>query len=185
MKASELRIGNYVDLINRSHHIHLPYGGIFKVGPIEFFKAKLYDADKNFAIQGSHIDADIKDLSPIPITTEWLEKFGFGEDVTNYEWRTNNGFCIDTFSDIPGFWLLSSYRENTKVQYVHQLQNLYFALTGTELTLTPSNTERAQEGELLPAEGQGKGVCRDKDRHKDGPCKYPRGTCEWCTHYGP
>lgn len=24
--------------------------------------------------------------------------------------------------------------------------------------------------------------CKDKTREKDGPCKYPIGTCEWCKN---
>jgi hypothetical protein len=39
--------------------------------------------------------------------------------------------------------------------------------------------------EPLPAAGSAKSVCRDKTRKKDGPCKYPKNSCEDCTNWLP
>jgi len=71
-----------------------------------------------------------KNFKPIPLTEEWLIKFGFEE--TDYA-----GDCYYLGSlqiDLSDFecafntnWL------DCKTQYLHQLQNLYFALTGKEL----------------------------------------------------
>lgn len=73
---------------------------------------------------------------PIPITEEWLEKLGFknhGHYYTldfragtiAYDGRLNLtlGFPPGGVSVIP------------EIKYVHQLQNLYFALAGKELHL--------------------------------------------------
>lgn len=70
--------------------------------------------------------------NPISLTEEWLIKFGFKE--TDYA-----GGCYYLGSlqiDLSDFecafktnWL------DCKVQYVHKLQNLYFALANEELTL--------------------------------------------------
>jgi hypothetical protein len=77
------------------------------------------------------------DTNPIPLTEEWLLKFGF-----DY-YKSNNSYQLDTklgFSIwgriISGF---NVYYESDEIgetfKYVHQLQNLIFALTGNELTM--------------------------------------------------
>ena len=83
-------------------------------------------------------------FNEVPLTEEWLLKFGFnkeyqkgyiGIDVYNSdfvlteplkmgEWQTNYTFQFET----------GSVRKFKEIEYVHQLQNLYFALTGEELT---------------------------------------------------
>lgn len=81
---------------------------------------------------------------PIPITEEWLLKFGF-EQYIDFGMKTGvfdliplQGFsysilkksCMIMHGDNP-----ISHRLKKEYNYVHELQNLYFALTGTELTL--------------------------------------------------
>jgi len=77
--------------------------------------------------------------SPIPLTEEWLEKFGFEKEKTlNIFWAWNldrlriskleeNDICDVTYTTIGDLYLT--------IQSVHQLQNLYFALTGQELEI--------------------------------------------------
>lgn len=55
------------------------------------------------------------EAEPILITEEWLLKFRFNND----HWATE--------------WILYKMPNPTGLKYVHQLQNLYFALTGEEL----------------------------------------------------
>ena len=81
-------------------------------------------------------------FEPIPLTEEWLLKFGFKKKMGFYEIRGKRSKlmlvkstlrinlaqqCITeiTYGDCYAFNLSS----------VHQLQNLYFALTGEELTI--------------------------------------------------
>ena len=95
-------------------------------------------------------------FEPIQLTEEWLIKFGF----TKYEWmdgcfiKTSFGdLMIQFFRDeihlfftkvsvdskgmmFDGRRFAGDKKTFTKIQYVHQLQNLYFALTGEELTIT-------------------------------------------------
>jgi hypothetical protein len=134
MKASELRIGSFVDVTNRHNRIHMPYGFIKKVGEIQFFKVRLYEYDKPFAIQPESEFIDIAELAPIPLTEEWLLKFGFVQGRNYPGWvllkDLEKGDYIDDnvlfeFFE-PGY---------DHIKYVHQLQNLYFALTGEELTI--------------------------------------------------
>ncbi len=94
-------------------------------------------------------DVPIDDIikSPIPISEEWLLKFGFK--------KRESGVCDSFyigFNPVTHDWLFDlvwlkkmmdySYEGNPfyknghhEVKYIHQLQNLYFALTQTELEL--------------------------------------------------
>ena len=75
-------------------------------------------------------------LKPIPLTEEWLIKFGF-------EKLKNNGIDYELHDCVISFeakWMWTSESKLNEVRtlipkYVHQLQNLYFALTGEELTI--------------------------------------------------
>lgn len=78
---------------------------------------------------------------PIPITPKWLKKFGFIKDRNGWNLPgkqfslTDNLFpCwIDRMlwpGGLPDF-------HQAELKHVHQLQNLYFALTGNELTTPP------------------------------------------------
>jgi len=139
MTASELRIGNLVDVINRHHTIHMPYGFVKKIGQVQFFKVHLYEYDKPFSTQPENELHDISDLSPIPLTEEWLFKFGFFRPFMPpiYEIVTSEmdkRFRIHKVDD--NAFILGRYESTSiKIQYVHQLQNLYFALTGEELEI--------------------------------------------------
>jgi hypothetical protein len=104
MKASELRIGNYV-----------------------YFEDKLLKFDFEMGWNFDYI-------KPIPLTEEWLLKFGFEKDGIYYEnahlqlskMTSKNGYdCYCTDLDFSIFM--------TELKHVHQLQNLYFALTNEEL----------------------------------------------------
>jgi hypothetical protein len=82
--------------------------------------------------------------NPILLTEEWLLKFGFKEFI-------DFGYKTGVFDKLPlsiGFSYCMNNKKvmimhekntvshwiNKKIEYVHQLQNLYFALTGEELT---------------------------------------------------
>lgn len=139
MKASELRIGNLV---------WDDYSGEMIVSSIGEETVNL--KKRGGLPEGRYI---LKTLQSIPLTEEWLVKLGF----TKYEWcsdcafiKFNNGHimlryyndkwhCTKTkvTKDSSGH-KTSGHRGIIKdglIQYVHQLQNLYFALTGNELTL--------------------------------------------------
>jgi len=89
---------------------------------------------------------------PIPLTSEWLLKLGFNGDDYYYE-KVLNSFIYPSegnsylhLSDEDGSrWsIYLSFKHSIeqsipifkyKVIFVHQLQNLYFALTGEELEM--------------------------------------------------
>jgi len=117
MKASELRIGNLV----------------MDGKDIEQVNARMIDMLVK-------IEAD---FDPIPLTEEWLLKLGFkqcGYEMLSWKHETLlPSFDLDGINwadfDEPDYQFLN-YKvgnEILRIDYVHQLQNLYFALTGEEL----------------------------------------------------
>lgn len=73
-------------------------------------------------------------IEPIPLTPEWLGKCGFNRinHVEGYSFFAKKGCCIDIYENKTLLWGHVSYA----IKYLHQLQNLYHALTGEELTIT-------------------------------------------------
>ena len=76
----------------------------------------------------------------IPLTEEWLFKLGFVVTYYGYE-HNENSFEIEKL--LNEHYILSincnEYNVGEPFKYVHQLQNLFFSLTGEELVF--SSTE--------------------------------------------
>lgn len=68
-------------------------------------------------------------IEPIHLTEELLLRLGFEHDEDYDELWTLKSFWIDKTDG--GF----IYDNHNLIQHVHQLQNIYFALTGEELKL--------------------------------------------------
>lgn len=72
---------------------------------------------------------------PLPLTEEWLVRFGF---VSGVEWKTlymKGGVGVWWYPERNSVMLHGYKFKTINYYYVHQLQNLYFALTGEELVL--------------------------------------------------
>ena len=77
---------------------------------------------------------DVNEIQPIPLSHEWLVRAGF--EWKNHGLRKDN-FCIRQFGEKLSIFLSNeSFNFEVKIPYVHQLQNLFFALTGKELEFT-------------------------------------------------
>lgn len=75
-------------------------------------------------------------MEPIPLDSSWLERAGFEEKDNSGYWAIEGqDFILHKSPDIPNFYLCL--RSDSGVRHVHQLQNLYFSLTGTELAFAP------------------------------------------------
>lgn len=123
IQAKDLRIGNivYFDFSHDEEKIITEIVGISESGDISVIKnkVKIYECSED-------------SIYLIPLTEEWLLRFGYKQisgihrtySKTNYVdntsiWNFNSNYChINT---------------NTIVKSVHQLMNLYFALTNKEL----------------------------------------------------
>ena len=116
MKTTDLRLGNYIDKYGKP--IKVDFGILQKIE------------------NGSVI------YKPIPLTEEYLLKFGFmvledEGDVKHYckykydiTWHDGNDFYFG-IRDLNG-----SIYSLIQIFTVHQLQNLFYAIVGDELTLT-------------------------------------------------
>ena len=78
---------------------------------------------------------------PIPLTPEVLEKCGFENDISVGVWLKKNrpveltSIAIwDKGNDVPYKFCMHD-NKPFPIHSLHQLQNLYFALTGEELTV--------------------------------------------------
>lgn len=87
---------------------------------------------------------DWNNVNPIPLTEEWLVKFGFEKANTKkkqYFRFVNRGMRLRVLRGIKrvGYnFFATSGGFYFDCQYIHQLQNLYFALTGEELKIKES-----------------------------------------------
>ena len=127
MKANELRIGN---LFN-----------VFKDTPYPIAMIGITDVQL-FTPTGDLVQDKIKDLQPIPLTEEWLLKFGFkyrnsgagGQDQwAGYGfWELDDFYLLGNRKGAPVYY--ARYKPSETI-YVHQLQNLYFALCQQELKI--------------------------------------------------
>lgn len=118
MKASDLRIGNYYDC----------NGQIEVVNPNTI--TDVWESERTWC-------------KPIPLSEDWLIRFGFKkEKVSSYGgadmWQgmsaySYNGEWLFRGSPKSGLKLVGYF--NSDIRYVHQLQNIFLALTGKELTI--------------------------------------------------
>jgi len=124
MKANELRIGNYVQYPNLKKPIRVSF----------------IDTTETNTTRAQ----------PIPLTEEWLLKFGFYFVIAiNNRYLKDYGafyFTIMIMNDDKSYQVSLSNHEKREgesiyvvglgiIKHVHQLQNLYFALTGEELEM--------------------------------------------------
>lgn len=118
MKGKELRPGNYVlDVPSNEHKI------VYGISHLEGYDVAYVHYKNEFDQPATFL------IQPIVITMDWLKKFGFtGTDIGDYTISLING----------NFHVLGSFEPiANNIFYVHQLQNLYYALTGKELILNP------------------------------------------------
>lgn len=129
MNAQELRIGNLV------------YYGV-KVVPIKSIHTEsILRAEVSVYIELNenlrHYCVNIDEVTPIPLTEQWLLDFGFEKTMA---WT----YAINLMGDIKLVYYLGekgfsigfkNYSDFSNLKYVHQLQNLFYALTGQELEL--------------------------------------------------
>lgn len=129
MEAKELRIGNIVQDIQYKSPMRI----------VQFYGTTMFELDSPYMDYTDYrCDADLDKYEPVLITEDWLIKLGakntgteiyldidseYGNTLINYFDRKM--FLIDCDGGSIGI----------EIKYVHQLQNLYFALTGKELTI--------------------------------------------------
>lgn len=128
IQANELRIGNWLYVYGNT--INTYQTSKPKQVNIEFLKAINVENEER-------PNGILTWFNPIPLTPEILEKCGF-------EYWTLDHFCKDPND---AYWVHNKMKFainnikwtvqklDVKINYLHQLQNLYFALTGEELLI--------------------------------------------------
>ena len=134
MDAKELRIGNYV---------YFPFTKeVVKILGINAYETNSGKIENSISfMNGLNLYCEKLDkLQAIELTKEQLIDFGWESDYEKYDiiCYINKILDIDNINYIKNkkqfYW---NCWENTKdIKYVHELQNLYFALTGEELVLS-------------------------------------------------
>jgi hypothetical protein len=140
IKAKDLRLGNFIYTHNRVGNVLNLVNRVdnFRVGDkrreeaideIQTTICYLYPQKENMGC-----------FLPIPITEKWLNDLGFKkENSENYIYETGQqGFIVNKSQDNEFTLLYRSdmglgYTSLTFIRYIHELQNLFFALTKTEL----------------------------------------------------
>lgn len=139
MDIKELRIGNIIQSISKAF------------GENHLGQWSITEEDMVYIIESENKSH----YQPVPITEEWLLKFGFEyrnenkgigaildfkncpENTTVEEWKFHKSvaFVHDKNDEKDIFLTFLSNPTAYKIKYLHQVQNLYFALTQTELTI--------------------------------------------------
>ena len=121
MTSNELRIENYISATSKPDIRKITAEDL-----LDFDKGKI-------------------EIEPIPLTEQWLKDFGFKKNrLFNAYWFSkslgkgkpkliSNDIGKSAYSSKLEFVFLDIPFESKNIKYVHQLQNLYFALTEKEL----------------------------------------------------
>ena len=128
MINTELRVGNLVDF---KGEIKIVY--------------QIRESGCDFHIGGKAFQSWLwKAIEPIPISEEWLLKFGFIPNPYQDRYELDNiyfqgcklCFECDKTKGFTELWI----SEFPNIKYVHQLQNLFHLVTGSELQLVKNGT---------------------------------------------
>ena len=125
MKATELRIGNkvyidYLDVDTGKWHqqiIEISYRDIYNL------------INSNHMLKGAY--------EGIPLTEDWLVKLSFCKSNTQDKFYTKDNCVGVSIADNKFIFIQGNFVCQLVLRelfYVHQLQNLYYALTELELT---------------------------------------------------
>jgi hypothetical protein len=128
MIANQLRIGNLVAYGVRP----VPIKSIHTESVLKKEVHVYVELNENLI----HYCIDVSEVKPIPLTEEWLLKFGFEKTMSwTYAKDLVGNLKLVYYLGEKGWSIgFKSYSDFPNLIHIHQLQNLYFALTGQELT---------------------------------------------------
>lgn len=127
MNGKDLRIGNFISVLGNTVEVIKILGE--KKIEIHSDILQFWDVD---------IEDEDEDVKPIPLTEEWLLKFGFekNDDFISEDHLWSDFIKKGVRIQLPYFdWKDSDGEISFSVKSVHQLQNLFYSITGEELTI--------------------------------------------------
>jgi len=140
MTATELRIGNYVTIDNPKYHPNVK-GRTLVVLSVQSWREEASVSLMHIKQEDNYVIPSLGQLidfvKPIELNEDWLLKFGFEGEFLDYSLGKLN-VCL---KDPIGVYKRGRTYYNSwcilekQPEYVHQLQNLFFALTGEELLI--------------------------------------------------
>lgn len=150
MKQQELRVGNLFYPINRSGSVHVPVEVSLKICEISISGVSAVYSDKKPAEVEDFMKFKFSDISPIPISEEYLLSFGFKkientfDDFTEIQYELETEEVYFNYSDDWSIAIADSKKTflntgnyiapSTKIaDKIHLLQNLFYSLTGKEI----------------------------------------------------
>ena len=135
IQPQELRIGNNVNTELGIAEVIGIYEDVVDVKGVSVIDNS---SENKISISTRSFDGcvEYEKIQPIPLTEEILLKFGFEDKSKSKNFYLGNfRFHISKPANYDGFIFCDGYDVITdRIKYVHQLQNLYFALTGEGLT---------------------------------------------------
>jgi len=115
----------------------------FRIGNLIAYKSEIVEisslhSDDTFRIKrGESTEGcfKISNAEPVQITREWLFRFGFEYTEINDSYQIDSDLGFSIWGRIRhGFNVsVNSDQIGVEAKHVHELQNMYFALTGEEL----------------------------------------------------
>lgn len=140
IKPTELRRYNFISPTTLRKGRKIPSDIIGKIVSLEHFCLEWIRVEEIPACVVRWNRCEYHEIEPISLTEEWLLKFGFVEIDDDGLW----GHPSEELFQLQSKYLEgegkfnhiwdASYTE-APIEFVHHLQNLYFALTGEELTI--------------------------------------------------
>ena len=130
MEAKELRIGNYLKTDRECQDDYVEVVEIYN--------------ENYFCTCSAGLNYQKEHVKPIPLTEEWLVRFGI-KKINNSMFRsgalTFQGTTLDNGGELHdriitsrrGFRICLNGKFLVNLEHVHQLQNLYYSLTQKEL----------------------------------------------------
>lgn len=117
MEAKNYRIGNYINYVTFS-----------KTERVKVTSELISELDINSG-SGSH-----RLYHPVRLNDDLLKNLGFKYNTKFMVFENGDVYLDSDYKSTPTYTFELNGLE-TKIKYIHEIQNLFFALTGTELEL--------------------------------------------------
>ena len=156
MNKEQFRVGNLVEILTSDTMVNLPTG---KFGTIQEIREEKVKIRYNYETSDGHcvFNRRYNTIRPIKITEEILQELGFikskgrwGSDFYILK-ELEVIFTIEHWTDAEedskwhNHWHIKYTIKPHYIQYVHELQNLFYALTGEELIYTKLKKETTEK----------------------------------------